>query len=90
MINLNTQVSDTYTNVAGVELYSLLKSHIDNKEQIEVSFRDVTTSTSFLNSSFGKIIETYGVSALKSFVKPVNISSGQKNILKAYMTAMSK
>lgn len=90
MIILNRDFTDTYTNEAGLGFYFELKKHIEKKEMILVSFKNVTTSTSFLNSSFGEIIENYGLDALKSFVKPTDLSKGQSLILKDYINSMSK
>ncbi len=90
MIILNRDFTDTYTNETGVGLYFELKKYIEKKELILVSFKDVTTSTSFLNSSFGEIIENYGLDCLKSFVKPIDVSKGQSKILKDYINSMSK
>ena len=57
-IKLTDIVSDTYTNSAGYQLYAVLKRLLAEGEQVQLSFSGATApSSSFLNSSFGNLIE---------------------------------
>lgn len=91
MLIIKDIVSDTFTNASGYTLYTVLKSELDKSEDfISLSFDGVTsTSSSFLNSSIGAIIEGYGFDVLKK-IKPVNVGVTQSEVLKKYISSMQK
>ena len=86
MIDLST-FSDTYSNNSGEKLFSLIEKKIVNKELIEISFKGASTSSSFLNSSIGSIIEIYGFDSLKKYVIIKHLSISQSTALKTYLDA---
>ena len=91
MLIINSIVSDTFTNASGYKLFTVLKTELDKSEDvIFLSFEGVTsTSSSFLNSSIGAIIESYGFDVLKK-IKPVNVGITQSEVLKKYISSMQK
>lgn len=62
IIRLTEIVSETYTTAAGYTFYSELKKLLSKGEEVQVSFLGVPApSSSFLNSSFGVLIEEMGL-----------------------------
>lgn len=91
MIKLKDIVKDTYTNASGYSLYTIINHELNsNKEIITLSFEGVScTSSSFLNSSIGSLIETHGIAVLNR-IKPVQVSPTQAELLKKYVSSASK
>lgn len=81
-------VQDTYTNAAGFVLLTVLKSHLTDGQSIILSFKDsAPTSSSFLNSSIGELLDDYGFNTFKKMIKFVDLSSTQSQVLKNYFQA---
>lgn len=86
LIRLIDIVSDTYTNAAGYTFYSELKRLLSKGEQVEVSFLGVPApSSSFLNSSFGVLIEEMGLDKFLNSVKPADVTPTQASMLRHYI-----
>ena len=86
LVRLIDIVSDTYTNAAGYIFYSELKRLLAKGEQVQVSFLGASTpSSSFLNSSFGALIEEMGLDNFLKAVKPADVTPTQANMLKHYI-----
>jgi len=69
-ISLNSIVSNTETNIEGVRLFCVISEAIKNNTELMLEIdSDMTLSSSFLNSSFGEIIERFDLEKLKSTVK---------------------
>jgi len=82
---LSDLVSDTYTNASGYTLYTFLEKHIASDDKVELSFKGASpTSSSFLNSSFGELIEKYGFDKFKAHLKLSDLSKSQASVLKRY------
>ncbi|MCH6200120.1 STAS-like domain-containing protein [Aquiflexum sp. LQ15W] len=85
-IRLADIVADTYTNSSGLVLYTFLKSVLNKNEIIELSFRDISApSSSFLNSSFGSLIEEIGLENFLVRIKPKEVTATQAKMLKHYI-----
>jgi hypothetical protein len=91
MIKIKDIVTDTFTNTAGYGLYLALVDRLDNTNDIiNLSFDDVSsTSSSFLNSSIGALIEERGMGVLKR-IKPIKVGATQSEVLKKYIASVSK
>ena len=86
VIRLIDIVSDTYTNAAGYTFYSELKRLLSTGNQVQVSFLGATApSSSFLNSSFGALIEEMGLETFLKVVKPADVTPTQAVMLKHYI-----
>lgn len=86
-IQLSEIVNDTYSNSSGYSLYLQMKEAFSRKERVEISFKDSTpTSSSFLNSSFGALIEEFGLIVFMELVVPKEITTGQSHVLKRYVS----
>ncbi|MCH7415247.1 STAS-like domain-containing protein [Belliella sp. R4-6] len=79
-------VKETFTNQAGNVFYLHLKEVLKKGESIEVSFKDTSApSSSFLNSSFGALIEEIGLQEFLSLVKPRELTPTQAQMLRHYI-----
>jgi hypothetical protein len=83
-------VTETYSNSAGYKLYLELRSYVSKDSPVELSFLGSTPpSSSFLNSSFGTIIQEFGLERFKALIKPVDISSSQASMLRHYISTFN-
>lgn len=83
-------VDDFVTNAGGFALYTSLKQVLDSNDLVVLSFKGVSgTSSSFLNSSIGALVDEYGISVLQK-IKPVDVSVVQAAILKKYIASLRK
>lgn len=91
MIKIKDIVADTFTNASGYGLYLAIVNKLDNSTDIiNLSFEGVSgTSSSFLNSSLGTLIDERGIDVLKK-IKPTNVGATQADILKKYIASVSK
>lgn len=87
MVIIKNIVSETYTNSSGFSLYTVLKSYFETNTKFELSFDGVSaTSSSFLNSSFGALIDDFGLGTFISLVKPINITKTEAEVIKKYIS----
>lgn len=74
------------TNTSGETFYLYLNSVMNMKDTIEISFKDSPApSSSFLNSSFGALIEDIGLQTFLSLVKPRELTPTQAQMLRHYI-----
>jgi hypothetical protein len=79
-------VTDTYSNASGYQLYRALKGDLKDGKIIHLSFLGASSpSTSFLNSSFGALIEEMGLDRFLDLVKPSEVTHTQASMLKHYI-----
>jgi hypothetical protein len=91
MVRIIDIVPETYSNESGNSLYVKIKDFFDGNTPFELSFEDIScTSSSFLNSSFGSLIEEFGVEKFVSLVKPKNLTKGEADILKSYVGSFKR
>ena len=84
-------VNETYTNSEGDKLYTELRPFLVSKEKVMLSFRDSPiTSSSFLNSSFGMLIEEFGLERFKNCIVPRELTTTQVAVLKKYVSSFEK
>ena len=73
------------SNDDGLRLYIYMDKVIKSKDLVVIKIEnDAPMSSSFLNSSFGEILNIHGIKALKSFFK-IETSSKQFNRLNIYI-----
>lgn len=91
MITIKSIVENTYTNEEGLKLYLALKPLFEKGEKVEVSFKELTpTSSSFLNSSVGALIEEFGLSKVNLLLKPKEITRSHADFLRKYIESFSE
>jgi hypothetical protein len=79
-------VKETFTNQAGNDFYLHLKEVLKKGETIEISFKDTSVpSSSFLNSSFGALIDDIGLQNFLNLIKPRVLTPTQAQMLKHYI-----
>jgi len=91
MIIIKDIVHDTFTNASGYVLYLAIKDKLNTSTKVfDLSFEGVScTSSSFLNSSIGAIIEESGVDVLKR-MRPTHVGATQVELLKKYIASAIK
>ena len=78
-------VSDTLTNAAGYSLYQAMVDCLTKFDLTELSFKGSGgLSTSFLNSSFGALVDEKGLDTLKKF-RPTHLTKVQMDLIKRYL-----
>lgn len=67
-------VDSTTTNAAGDKLKETLDAYFIANTPVYLSFENIdSVSSSFFNSSFGSLVEMYGITRFKEIIRPVNI-----------------
>ena len=85
-ILLDDVVNGTFTNDEGAKLYAALAPHLAAGTVVRLSLRGATAmSSSFLNSSFGDLIDHYGIAALRRSLKLVDYVPSHAAIIKKYV-----
>lgn len=81
-------VNETISNASGYTLYLQLKEPVKSGTALRLSFKDsMVTSSSFLNSSIGTLIEEFGVNTVKELITPVGMSPFQAQVLRKYISS---
>lgn len=88
---LKDTVSETYTNASGYQLLVVLKQYLKDEDTLNLSFKDSSiTSSSFLNSSIGVLVEELGVESVMRRIHPKDMSPTQATLLRKYMASFRK
>jgi hypothetical protein len=86
LIKVMDCVEGTSTNHEGLQLLNCLLPFIEKGNPVKVSLVDCTPmSSSFLNSSFGEIIERFGFDTFKKNIQLVNFKPSQAEYIKKYV-----
>lgn len=89
-IKLMDHVAGTSSNVDGVKLFSILTKELDANNTIILSLKDSTPmSSSFLNSSFGELVEKYGLEIFKKQIRLINYTPSQLEYIKKYLLMLN-
>ncbi len=87
-LTISDCVYDFVTNASGYTLYVTLKELLVKHDLVQLSFRGISaTSSSFLNSSLGALVEELGITVLNR-IKPVDVSGTQAAILEKYVLSL--
>lgn len=87
LVNLKLMdiVPGTSTNEEGVLLFAAIDPIFANGQQIRISFEKATPlSSSFLNSSFGELIDKYGLENVKKMLSINHYTPSLARMLKEY------
>lgn len=88
-IRVYTLLKDRSYPEAGVALYEMILSKL-NEEKIVLDLSDVVSLPSmFLNTSIGRFIDTHGVELLRKKVSFSNITASQASRIKEYINRIS-
>lgn len=80
-------VTGTSTNSEAVALYVEMKKSADLNDSIILSFAGIDyVSSSFLNSSVGEFIETYGFDVFVKNIKFTDCNKDLATMIKSYVT----
>lgn len=90
-INLMNHVDGTISNNDGVKLFYALSSKLKQDIIIKLSLKDATPMTSsFLNSSFGELIDKFGLDSVKSRIKLINYNPLHAKLIQDYIEKVEK
>ncbi|MGV8092491.1 MAG: STAS-like domain-containing protein [Mangrovibacterium sp.] len=82
---LKDVVTGSYSSIDGCSLYYALKPFFINGDTVMVSMQDFSAmSSSFFNSSFGALIDEFGIDKFRATLKFANLSSSQAKLIKKY------
>lgn len=85
-IVLKDRVEGAYSSIEGCTLYCILKPFLSSDERVELSLKGFPAmSSSFFNSSFGRLIEENGIDKLKSFLKFTDVTQSHANLIRRYI-----
>jgi hypothetical protein len=83
---LNEVVKGAYSNADGFTLLCILKTYFLNNEEVEVCMLGFPPmSSSFFNSSFGELIQEFGIDKFKAIIKFKDITKSQVSQIKMYL-----
>jgi hypothetical protein len=89
IINLMDKVNGTSTNIEGLTLYAILSREIESGNIIKLSLKESTPmSSSFLNSSFGELVDRYGLDVFKKHIRLINYTTSQAEYIKKYLSML--
>ncbi len=85
-IDLHDKIQGAYTNADGYTLFLMLKPFFQREERVEISMLGFPPmSSSFFNSSFGELIQNFGIDKFRTLLKFTNITKSQINQIKGYL-----
>jgi hypothetical protein len=89
-IKLMDHVSGTSTNAEGYSLYIVLAKELAKDTLVKLSFSEATPmSTSFLNSSFGELMDNFGLEAVKKNIRLINFQRTEAERIQKYLKMVS-
>ena len=90
-IRLLDIVNETVSNSEGLKLFNIIDSYFKQDYVVYLSLIDCNpVSTSFFNSSFGKLIDEYGISYVKSKLKLTDYKMTEALRIKSYFERYNK
>lgn len=79
-------IAGSYSSSDGFSLFCILEPDFIHSNRIEVSLKDFPPmSSSFFNSSFGELIDKYGIQKFRETVKFSNLTNSQAQLLRKYI-----
>lgn len=89
-ITISKIANDFVTNAGGYTLFTVLNAALDNNDLVYLSFKGVSgTSSSFLNSSLGALVDEFGIDILNR-IKPIDVTAVQAALLTKYIASLKK
>ncbi|WP_151087424.1 STAS-like domain-containing protein [Hymenobacter baengnokdamensis] len=86
LLELTALVQGTFTNAEGAKLFAALAPAVAAGQVVRLSLHHATPmSTSFLNSSFGALIDQYGLPAVQHSLRLTNYLPSHASCIKNYL-----
>lgn len=86
---LTSLVTGTSTNGEGEKLFAALAPYIGGGQVVRLSLLNASPmSTSFLNSSFGELADTFGLAAIRKSLKLVDYLPSHAMCIKQYLDGL--
>jgi hypothetical protein len=84
---VNQVTAGTLTNADGYSLKTRINDVLASGDGVLLSFENIITiSSSFLNSSFGEIVDQFGLEILKDKIKITNYTPSLASAIKKYFS----
>lgn len=91
IIELMNVVNGTLLNEDGHSLFLEIVREFDNGNSVMLSLKDSTPmTTSFMNSSFGELVDKYGIEKLRSNLAIINFRPSHAQHIKSYLDNMKE
>lgn len=85
-IKLMDAVKGTSTNADGLTLFILMDKAFSNDEIVKLSLENATPfASSFLNSSFGELVDKYGIEKIRENVRLTKYTRSRAMNIKEYL-----
>jgi hypothetical protein len=86
IITVVDSVTGTSTNVEGCTLYNIIAKEIEGGNIVKLSLKDCTPmSSSFMSSSFGELVDKYGMDKFREHVRLINYTPTQAERIQQYL-----
>ncbi|WP_040496965.1 STAS-like domain-containing protein [Fulvivirga imtechensis] len=90
VVELSEITQGTMSNSAGFQLLTILDKNFEVGNCVQLSLKGSGAMTSsFLNSSFGELIELYGLDFIKENLTLINYKKSQAEVIKNYLEDVS-
>ena len=90
IIKIKDIVRGTSSNTEGFTLFTVLSQQIENGSIIKLSLEESTPmSSSFLNSSFGELVDKYGLEKIRSHIRLINYRPVQAERIRKYLNTLN-
>jgi hypothetical protein len=86
IIKVIETVTGTSTNVEGYALFAVLSKEIEDGNVVKLSLENSTPmSSSFMNSSFGELVDKFGMDKVKANIRLVHYKPSQAISIQKYL-----
>jgi len=90
IIKIMDVVSGTSTNIEGCSLYTVLSKEIEKGNIVKLSLHESTPmSSSFMNSSFGELVDKYGIDKFKAHIRLINYLPSHAERIQQYLKMLN-
>lgn len=90
-ISLIDYVDGTATNIEGCKFKVVLEDYVKEDYNINISLKNITPlSSSFLNSSFGELVDSYGFEKTTSLLSFSSVTKFHAKTIERYFSALKE
>lgn len=85
-IVLKSEIGGSFSNADGYTLFCILKPYFLESETVCISMLGFDVmSSSFFNSSFGELIQEFGIESFRATLKFTSITNTQAKLIRKYL-----
>jgi hypothetical protein len=91
VISITDIISAASTNAEGFQLFSIIDKEFKSGNFVKLSLTDSPPmSSSFLNSSFGSLLDSYGYTFMKNHLSLINVTKSKAERIKGYLDDVNR